>query len=505
MKLEQMKVPFFRSMLAKYMLIVLGALLVWPLVFPITALITNLPLLLSDQNDHEAKNIYANGERIEQEWHQTAGKLKAIAPEEIKLALHEMKRQYPKAQFFWVDSTGHTQLALPERGDLPQQWSAADSIHFVKQTYDGNPFTSIAFIGKDPKQGFIAIQIERSLMVKEDSLYGTTEIVIVIAVIFIAFVTASWLFFYHMRKRLVHLEEAMTTTDDSGFPHPVEVKKWDEIGRLEQAFNQMIGELHTSREREREEEELRKKLIANLSHDLRTPLTTIRGHAHSLGDEVLSAKGKQSLALIDAKVDDVGQLVDNLFSYTLLSAKKYPFHPERLDILRLVRTSAASWYPIWEKEGLEVHVDLPDEPLMWNVDPLWMKRILDNLFQNIMRHAVSGRYIGIRVEAAGRDAQATHSPVEAAGRDAQATHRPKKLTGDGTPSAHLPVRHTLALIIEDRGPGIQAASEDKGAGIGLTIVSMMMREMDLQWELRSSVDGTQVVFFQQTDLKLNET
>ena len=63
----------------------------------------------------------------------------------------------------------------------------------------------------------------------------------------------------------------------------------------------MVQELETSRKREMEEEELRKELIANLSHDLRTPLTTIRAHAYRLKKEPLSTKGQESLDFIDEK------------------------------------------------------------------------------------------------------------------------------------------------------------------------------------------------------------
>ncbi|GJM69821.1 hypothetical protein HMSSN036_20370 [Paenibacillus macerans] len=89
------------------------------------------------------------------------------------------------------------------------------------------------------------------------------------------FVLLSYLFFRNIRKRLLRLEAGMTHPGPSGLPSPIKEGRPDEIGRLEQAFNHMVYELQDSRQREREEEDLRKNLISQLSHDLRTPLTVL--------------------------------------------------------------------------------------------------------------------------------------------------------------------------------------------------------------------------------------
>ncbi|QGS68403.1 hypothetical protein CV093_07065 [Oceanobacillus sp. 143] len=68
------------------------------------------------------------------------------------------------------------------------------------------------------------------------------------------------------------------------------IKKMDEIGKLEGAFNEMISQLKSSREIEQKEENLRKQLIANISHDLRTPLTVIRQHVYSAKNATASLR-----------------------------------------------------------------------------------------------------------------------------------------------------------------------------------------------------------------------
>lgn len=273
--------------------------------------------------------------------------------------------------------------------------------------------------------------------------------------IMIAFVVISWLFFLRLRKRLTLLQEVMSfSTNHNSFPKPISVQsdRMDEIDQLGSSFNWMIQQLEDSRKREYEEELLRHRLIANLSHDLRTPLTILRGHATRLNKESMSLEGHHSLAEMDHTITRVGDLMDDLLSYTLLTSGKHPFLPISTDIGRLVRASVAAWYPAFEEKEIQVDVDLPaEETFYWEADPKWMTRVLDNLFQNILRHAAEGKYINIVVD----------------------------------------VEKELILVV-DRGPGMDNSSYERGAGIGLSISNYMLEKMKLKADFTSNENGTRV-------------
>jgi signal transduction histidine kinase len=234
---------------------------------------------------------------------------------------------------------------------------------------------------------------------------------------------------------------------------PVSIGRPDEIGQLKMAFNAMIDELTRSKRREKEEEELRQRLIGSLSHDLRTPLTVIGSHLYSLEREPLSGEGRRSIQLMQMKISDLDRLLDHLLSYNLLLNGKYALSPQRMDVLRLVRQSAAAWYPLWESAGLEAELSLPETPIVWEVDEQGFYRVLDNLFQNVVRHAGGGDFIGISVEE----------------------------------------RYGLAaLVIADRGNGMESTGSTKGAGLGLSVVDLLLKEMKLLREAESSSAGTRV-------------
>ncbi|THF73582.1 HAMP domain-containing histidine kinase [Cohnella fermenti] len=447
-----------QSLLSKYLLIVLCALLIVPLGIPAILIAVSL----QTRADNRDASLY-DSNRLERMWHEEAARLDNAAPEAIDAALNRVKAAYPKAELFWVDASGATRLKLPDTIGVPASWSASDAVAFMKGTSGSGVFTVVAFLGDKPGGGFMTLQLDRAEMRKAGGPPTSRTYLLLLAAILLVlglFLFVSLLFFYRIRRRLVRLETAMTAPAETGIPLPVDAMRMDEIGRLEHAFNAMIGQLERSRKREAKEEALRRDLIAKLSHDLRTPLTAIRSHAFSLGQEALSVKGKESLELIDRKVDSLGRLIDNLFSFTLLTSGQYPYHPQRVDIVRLARMHMAGWYPAFEQAGFEIDTDLPEEAVCWNVDPQWLERVLDNYLQNVLRHARDGRYIGLRVSG------------EAGGR----------------------------IVIADRGPGMEAASKEKGAGIGLSIAALMLKDMRLRSIFRSGASGTEVHIFPDSTL-----
>ncbi|MFK9092110.1 histidine kinase dimerization/phospho-acceptor domain-containing protein [Bacillus salipaludis] len=443
---------FRHSLLARYLLIIIVALILWPFVLPAYF----IPSYLLDK-ELQQKAQYIDTNILKYMWHHEAAKLDGANPEQVDQKLHTLKEKYPLASMFWVDGAGKTKLVLSKQKNIPTKWTLENSIEFMNQS-NGDPITFVSFIGGDRSQGFIVFQVPLSVTKLPTMSFIDDKFLAIYAFfVFGLFLFVSWLFFFKVRKRLVHLQTAMTETKENGIPEKIVVDKKDEISELGKAFNHMIDELTKSRQHEQEEEALRKQLIANISHDLRTPLTAIRGHAYSLQKEPLSTKGKDSLHVIEDKVDLLSHLLENLLSYTLLSAGKYTLQRKGIDIIRFIRESMAGWYPVFEKEGFEVDVRLPEKALIWNIDPHWFMRIVDNLLQNVMRHAKSGRFVGVRI-------------VDCDGK--------------------------TAIMIEDRGPGLDVSTDKKGAGIGLSIVSLMLQEMQLGWKITSSTKGTQIYLYQ---------
>lgn len=489
------KLKFGRSLMSRYMLLILAGVLFVPVVVPLVA--TVFVVIISNSNPVE-EAPYGDTDQITNMWTKESKKLAGASDQVVDTRMKQLQKSYPKSAMYRVDASGRTVLVLggneaqvskqksldtskgmsetsnpdvilkwvlpsgeTQETRIPAAWTANYTVQFMKKALYRDPLTVVAYVGggnEDKGQGFMVIEVPRDLL-QQPSRNGLLEFIYfgaVMLIVFIIFIVMSVLFFAKIRKRLIRLQTAMIAPSKEGIPLPVEIRRSDEIGHLEESFNQMVYQLTDSRQREQEEEQLRKRLVAGLSHDLRTPLTVIRGHMHALHKENLSEQGIRALSRMENKMQDLGELIDNMLSYNLLTSGRYTLKLEQKDVLRMVREAAASWYPVWEKEEFEIDIDLPDDPLIWEVDEQGMRRVLDNLFQNIVRHAASGKYIRISTEQ---------------------------------------VQGRTSVVIQDRGPGMQPDSGTKGTGLGLSIVDLLIREMGLRKRVDSSESGVRTYLY----------
>ncbi|WNS41839.1 HAMP domain-containing sensor histidine kinase [Paenibacillus sp. MMS20-IR301] len=453
-----------RSLLSRYLLIIIVALLFIPVFIPLLFLGYNIFASLNQGEPAAEHTPYSNISELEVKWHQEAQQLLGQEPEAIDERLGQLSTEYPLAGMFWVDGKGTTRVQLSSRlpelkeQAIPLQWSPADAIAFMKKSAARDPLAIVAFIGDKAEagEGFMVMQIPESVQGEPYLQTRGFWYMVLLLLLFAGFVVVSLLYFISIRRRLLRLQTAMRFTDTDRLPQLIALGRQDEIGQLEEAFNTMVLELGTSRTREAEEEGLRKRLVADLSHDLRTPLTVIRSHLHVLGREELSPRGQESLVLMDQRIDSLGVLIENLLSYNLLTSGRITLNLERRDVLRLLRESAAAWYPLWEKEGFEIEMELEAAPLYWMVDDSWFRRVLDNLFQNILRHARIGKYVAARTEIRGGK---------------------------------------RVIVIADRGAGLNGGTDSKGAGLGLSIVDLLLKRMELEWSMQSTGKGTEIVIW----------
>lgn len=446
---------FFRSLLAKYMLIIVLAISIVQISYLGVATFM-LGISKTGSGDFSSEALLESD--IEEQWHTQAKSINNASEATIEQLFQKWQKQYPTASMFWVSEKGNLLTTMNVQDELPKIWTPAFTTKFIKERYGSDPFTVIAFLGDDVSNGFIVLEISRDVfkppLIKIYDNYGSFLFFGVVAVI-LFFIAVSFLFFKGIRKRLLHLQEAMEIRDVDGLPIGIQVKKRDEIGQLEHSFNRMVCELRDSKQRQQKEEQLRRELIANLSHDLRTPLTKVRAQSYTISKEALSEEGIQALKAMEASIVNIDALIENLMSYTLLMASKYKFEPKNINVIRFVREHLTTWYPVFEREGFTIDIELQAfESNEWSVDPLWLGRIFDNIFQNVLRHAYSGKYISVKTKS-------TDS--------------------------------YKAFIIEDHGQGMKNESNAKGAGIGLSIVDIMVKGMDLEWEITSSQSGTKII------------
>src|SRR5690606_28346994 len=102
------------------------------------------------------------GVELEKMWRREAKALDQADEQTVREKFEAIRAIYPEADMYWIDAQGNARVRIPRDLAIPERWSVSDTVEFMKSRYDGDPFTTVAFLGNDPAQGFIVFQIARS-------------------------------------------------------------------------------------------------------------------------------------------------------------------------------------------------------------------------------------------------------------------------------------------------------------------------------------------------------
>ena len=179
----------------------------------------------------------------------------------------------------------------------------------------------------------------------------------------------------------------------------------DEIGKLCQDFEEMRVRLKTTTEEKLRFDEESKELLMNISHDLKTPVTAIKGYAEGIMDGVASSPEMLSryIRTIYNKANDMDRLVDELTFYTKIDTNKIPYTFSKINVASYFRDCV-------EEVGLELdtnHIELGyfnyvDEDVVVIADAEQMKRVINNIIGNSVKYLDKKKgIINIRIKDAG--------------------------------------------------------------------------------------------------------
>lgn len=153
------------------------------------------------------------------------------------------------------------------------------------------------------------------------------------------------------------------------------------------AINQVLDLRESSLVDFHRQERVLREQISNVSHDLRTPLTSILGYLQLLEDPNLSEEERrQYLKVIEARAKTLQNLITSFYDLTRIEGGSYPLEREQVDLYRVLSELAAEYYNDLERSGLAVEIDLKEGlPLVWG-DYGAVARVFTNLIGNALKH-----------------------------------------------------------------------------------------------------------------------
>jgi signal transduction histidine kinase len=237
-------------------------------------------------------------------------------------------------------------------------------------------------------------------------------LLLLIALLVILVLTQALLTYFVSRsiiRPLNKLKEASKQIKEGNLEFTLTPTSRDEIGQLSVAFEEMRYQLKESIEKQLKYEENRKELLSNISHDLKTPITTIKGYATGIQDGIANSPEmmEKYISIICSQAEGMDHLIDELFLFSKLDLKRMPFHFERVNMITYLGDFIEELRYDLEKKDFTIHLNISDlQGEFIVVDREKFKRVLTNIINNSVKYmdktiktlSIEGRNLGNSLE-----------------------------------------------------------------------------------------------------------
>lgn len=227
---------------------------------------------------------------------------------------------------------------------------------------------------------------------------------------------------------------------------PLAVPADTDLWKTVESLNDIQAGMKAALAEQTRSERMKVELVSNVSHDLKTPLTSILSYAELLRQEELPPAAADYARIIDEKSRRLKTMVEDVFEISKAAADQLPVHLERLDFAKLLRQTLADMDASIRKSSLTFKIELPEEPVMITADGKRLYRVFQNLIDNTLRYALEGSRVYLSLKISGKMAEASVR---------------------NTSRSELPegVDFTARFVRGD------ASRSDGGSGLGLSIAS----------------------------------
>lgn len=219
----------------------------------------------------------------------------------------------------------------------------------------------------------------------------------------IGFIVFIFSFFSITKKKMKQIEamaQGVNEIAKGNLAYRIEEKGQDEMALLTKSINQMAEELRSNIEKEREIERQKNELITNVSHDLRTPLTSIMGYLRLLRDAKYDNREQydEYIKIAFSKSEQLKNLIEDLFEYTKLTNEKIVLEKQTVCMNEMLDQLVEELVPQAEEHGLSFVKEFPDERIYTELDSEKIVRVFDNLLTNAIKYSKDEGEINVSLQ-----------------------------------------------------------------------------------------------------------
>jgi len=292
-------------------------------------------------------------------------------------------------------------------------------------------------------------QFSQTASILTDSYIGRGALTLIGTILLISLVTGL-LIFGLLTRRLDTIKKTVTEFERGQLNERIPVKGNDELSELSHCFNKMADTIVENMKEIENSDKMRRELIANVSHDLRSPLASIQGYLETIemkGESLSKDELRSYFKTVLNNTKKLNRLIDDLFELTKLDTEQIRPNLENVSMAELVQDLVQQFKPIAEKKGILLEANFPKNPTsLVEADISMLSRAISNLIDNAIEHTPEGGTVSVSSIQDGRDVVLEISD-----------------TGVGIPEEDIP------FIFDRFYQADKSRTNNKGAGLGLAI------------------------------------
>ncbi|WP_442871714.1 sensor histidine kinase [Anaerocolumna sp. MB42-C2] len=257
-----------------------------------------------------------------------------------------------------------------------------------------------------------------------------------------------------VKRQLSDMTEALSDIQAGNGNRKILAADNELTAELSYKMNEIVYAYEEQLSKLRAADETNRQLMTSLSHDVRTPLTTLLGYLDAVHRGIVTGKMREDyLEIARRKAYNLKEYINVLFDWFKLNSSEFSLSIEQTELAELTRNILKDWIPIFEEKNLNYEIELPEKPLFTKVDLDGYARIINNLVQNVINHS-----------------QATQIKIKMVKQNYEIEIR---ISDNGIGIDKYDLQHIFERLYKcDKG------RSDKGSGLGLAIVRQMVEKMN---------------------------
>ena len=238
-----------------------------------------------------------------------------------------------------------------------------------------------------------------------DTLVSFMLVTVIATICF--FIIYFLLFIKRIVKDMTYISDRIIDIADGKSDEKIIIERQDEIGEIAGRINEMTEQINQLIKSERDALQSNKDLIACVAHDLRTPITSVKGYLDlALDTKHYDLEQRQKYVRIaQTKANRLEYLIHDLFNYTKLTNGEITLHRSKIDLVQLVEQMVEEFYPLFQEEELECTTKYNISYLEMNMDGELIARAVQNLLSNAIKYGKDGKHVYVELECLEQEVQ----------------------------------------------------------------------------------------------------